>query len=110
MTVRRLLAGKRGTVSVIPPDVRVQDVVDQLEADDVSALVVSDNGTNILGIVSPGDIVRGLKTYGRDVVDRPLADVMTREVISCDIGEPMSTVYELMDLHKIRHVPITHNG
>jgi CBS domain-containing protein len=110
MTVRRLLAGKSGNVSVIPPDARVQDVINQLEADDVSALVVSSNGTNILGIISPGDIVRGLKTFGRDAVDRPLGDLMTRDVISCDIGEPMSRIYELMDLHQIRHVPITQNG
>ena len=110
MTVRRLLAGKPGDVSVIPPDARVRDVINQLEADDVSALVVSDDGTNILGIISAGDIVRGLKIFGRDVGDRPLGDLMTRNVISCDIGEPMSRIYELMDLHQIRHVPITQNG
>jgi CBS domain-containing protein len=92
MTVRRLLAGKPGNVSVIPPHVRVQDVINQLEADDVSALVVSNNGANILGIISAGEIVRGLKTFGRDVVDRPLGDLMTRDVISCDIGEPMSRI------------------
>jgi CBS domain-containing protein len=43
---------------VIPPDVQVQDVINQLEADDVSALVVSDDGTSISGIISAGDIVR----------------------------------------------------
>ena len=74
------------------------------------ALVVSDDGRKILGIISAGDIVRGLKTFGRDVVDRPLGDLMTRNVISCDIGEPMSRIYELMDLHQIRHVPITQSG
>ena len=44
------------------------------------------------------------------MVDRPLGDLMTRNVISCDIGEPMSNIYELMDLHQIRHVPITRHG
>ena len=110
MTVRRLLAGKQAGVALIPPDVRVQDVINQLETDDVSALVVSDDGRRILGIISAGDIVRGLKTFGRDVVDRPLSDLMTRNVVSCDIGEPMSRIYELMDLHQIRHVPITQSG
>jgi len=95
---------------VLPPDVQVRDVINQLEADDVSALVVSDDGTSILGITSAGDIVRGLKAFGRDVVDRPLGDLMTRDVIFCDIGEPMSRIYELMDLHQIRHVPMTENG
>jgi CBS domain-containing protein len=67
-----------------------EDVINQLEADDVSALVVSDDGTSIFGIISAGDIVRGLKAFGRDVVDRPLGDLMSRDVIFCDIGEPTS--------------------
>ncbi len=54
----RLLAGKTGYVSVTRPDVRMQDVIEQLEADDVSALVVSDDGKTILGINSAADIVR----------------------------------------------------
>lgn len=110
MTVRRLLAGKPGEVSVIRSDVLVQDAIDQLEADDVAALVVSDNEKTIQGIISAGDIVRGLKAFGRDVVDRPIGSLMTRNVISCDIGESMSRIYELMDLHQIRHVPITRDG
>ena len=61
------MAGKQAGVAVIPPDVRVQDVINQLETDDVSALVVSDDGRRILRIISAGDIVRGLKTFGRDV-------------------------------------------
>lgn len=57
-SVGRLLAGKTGYVSVTRPDVRMQDVIEQLEADDVSALVVSDDGKTILGINSAADIVR----------------------------------------------------
>ena len=48
------MAGKPDDVSVFRPDVRVQDVIDQLEADDVDALVVSDDGTTIGGIISAG--------------------------------------------------------
>lgn len=110
MTVRRLLAGKTDAVSVIRSDVRVQDVIDRLEGDDVGALVVSDDHKTILGIISGGDIVHGLKQFGRDVVDRPIGDLMTRDVICCDIGEPMNKIYELMDGHQIRYIPITRNG
>ena len=53
------VAGKPDDVSVIRPDVRVQDVIDQLEADGVRAPVVSDDGTMIVGIISGGDIVGG---------------------------------------------------
>lgn len=110
MTVRRLLEGKGGFVPSIRSDTILNDVVNQLEVDDAGALVVTDNNQNILGLISERDIVRGLKAYGRDVIDKPVADVMATDVITCDVGEPLSRVLELMDRHRIRHVPITNEG
>ncbi|MHB1219968.1 MAG: CBS domain-containing protein [Alphaproteobacteria bacterium] len=110
MTVRRLLKGKGRFVSVAPPTCRVQDIVDQLERDDVAAVVVSADGKKIEGIVSARSIARGLKTFGSDVVHRPVCDLLTHEVVTCDVNEPLSKIYELMDEHQIRHVPITDNG
>jgi CBS domain-containing protein len=110
MTVQKLIEGKGNFVSVVRPDVTVDDVIKQLEADDVSAVVVSENDKGILGIVSPGDIVRGLKNFGRNVGNRPASDLMTCKVVSCDIKEPLTKIYELMDKHQIRHVPITDHG
>lgn len=110
MTVQKLLRDKGSFVSVIRSDVRVQDVIDQLEADDVAALVVSDDNRNILGIISSRDVVHGLKRFGRDVADKPVGELMRHEVVTCDIGEPMTRVLELMDANQIRHVPITTDG
>lgn len=110
MTVRRLIDGKGNFVSTIRPDARIDDVIGQLEADDVSALVVTNDNEEILGIISGGDIVRGLKSFGRNVGDKRVNELMTSNVITCDVGEPMSRIYELMDKNQIRHVPITKDG
>jgi CBS domain-containing protein len=110
MTIQKLMDGKGRFVSVIRSDVRVDDVINQLEADDVSALIVSDDKDKILGIISGQDIVRALKAFGRNVGDKPVGELMTRDVITCEIGEPLNKIYELMDKHQIRHVPITKNG
>ena len=110
MTVRNLLDGKGRFVSSIGSNVRVQDVVDQLETDDVAALVVTDDNERLLGIISGRDIVRGVKQFGPEVANRPVGDLMTRRVITCDIGEPLEEILNLMDTHQIRHVPITDDG
>ena len=110
MTVRSLLDKKGRFVSLAPSTARVQDIVDQLERDDVAAVVITGDGKEIEGIVSARVIARGLKQFGRDVVDRPVGDLMTREVATCDIGEPLSRIYELMDEHQVRHIPITDDG
>lgn len=110
MTVKQLIQDKGSSVSVIDPDVKVQDVMDQLEQDEVSALVVSRDNKTVLGIISGGDVVRGLNRVGPDIVNHPVHDLMTENVICCDIGEPMQKIYQLMDTHQIRHVPIIENG
>lgn len=66
MSVQELIQGKGTIVSVVPSHVTIDDVINQLEADEVSAIVVSDDNKNVLGIISGVDIVRGLKTFGRN--------------------------------------------
>jgi len=51
-----------------------------------------------------------MKTYGRDIWDKPVSELMTRRVVTCDIAEPMAWILQLMDEHQIRHVPITRDG
>lgn len=110
MTVRRLLDGKGSFVPSIRSNTRLSDVVDQLELDDAGALIVTDDDKQILGLISERDIVRGLKTFGRKVLDKPVGELMSSDVVTCDIEEPLSHVLELMDRHQIRHVPVTQRG
>jgi len=110
MTVRKLIRQKGDFVPVIRSDVKLQEVIDQLEVDNAGALVVTDDNQTILGIISERDIARGLKAYGRDVLDKPVHELMTHDVITCDISEPLNRILELMDVHQIHYVPITARG
>lgn len=110
MTVRNLLERKGSFVPSIRSDARVRDVVDHLEANDTGALVVTDDERVILGIISERDVVRGLKRYGPAALELPVDSLMTHAVFTADINEPIGTIYEMMDRHQIRHVPITCDG
>ena len=110
MSVQLLLKGKGNFVPIIGSGLALKDAIDQLDVDNAGALVVTDDGQEILGIITERDIARGLKTFGRDVVDKPLRALMTKDVISCEIDQPLTTVLQLMDEHQIHYVPITENG
>jgi CBS domain-containing protein len=110
MTLHRLLSGKGGSVPEVHADATLQEVIDQLEFDDVGTLVVTDGRRRVLGMMSEREIARGLKTFGRDVVEKPVRELMSRTVVTCDASEPVSTVLRLMDAHQIPHVPITKGG
>ena len=110
MTVRFLLHDKGAAVSIAHPDTKVQEIMDQFERDEVSAVVVTHRDGSILGIVSGGDILRALNRGGPSILESSVSDVMTTEVFTCDVSEPLSNVYEMMNTNQIRHVPIVEDS
>jgi CBS domain-containing protein len=110
MRVQALLKKKGRFVPMISSDVSVSDVIDKLEVDKAGALVVTDDNQTILGIITERDISRGLKTYGRNVVDKPVGELMTNAVRTCDVNQSVEDVLRLMDDNQIQFVPITKDG
>ncbi len=110
MTVRKLLESKGNFVPFVRPDSTVADVTEILQADEVGALVVTNDQRNILGIVTERDIVNALNEFGPNVMETSVSDVMTEDVITCEFGQPISSILELMHEHQIHHIPITEQG
>lgn len=110
MTIQALLDAKGRFVPMIASNVLVSDVIDKLEIDKAGALVVTDDNLHILGIITERDIARGVKAFGRNVVDKPVGALMTQDVQTCDASQPVEDVLRLMDEKQIQYVPITKNG
>ncbi len=89
MSIQTLLNAKGRFVPMISSNVLISDVIDKLELDKAGALVVTDDSQAILGIITERDIARGLKTFGRNVVDKPVADLMSRKVRTCEVNQPI---------------------
>ena len=106
MNIRSILHRKEGAVPTAKPSDTVQQIMDRLELDEISALIVTDSGHRILGIVSGGDLLRAINKNGFGILTAPVSDVMTTDVFTCDIDAPVSDVYQVMDANRIRHVPI----
>ena len=110
MSIQTLLKAKGRFVPIISSDVTIADVIDKLEVDKAGALVVTDDNHSILGVITERDIARGLKTFGRNVVDQPVRELMTRDVQTCDVEHSVDDVLRLMDGRQIQYVPITRQG
>ena len=110
MSVHRLLRHKGNYVPFIRSTASIRDVIDKLDVDDVGALVVTDDDQTILGLISERDIVRGLQKHGDGALNMQVTDLMTKDVFTCEIADPLSDVMALMDKHQFRHVPITDSG
>ena len=76
----------------------------------IGALVVSDDGRTILGILSEHDIVFGLAESGAAALETAVADVMTSEVITCERKTTVDHLMAMMTERRIRHVPVVEDG
>lgn len=110
MSIDALLRSKGRFVPIISSDVTIADVIDKLDVDKAGALVVTDDNLTIVGIITERDIARGLKTYGRDVADKPVRALMTMHVRTCEVTQNVEDVLRLMDEQQIQYVPITKSG
>lgn len=111
MTVSRVLSTKTGGgVHVVAPDATVADAVAELGARRIGALVVSSDGRAADGILSERDVVRELGRAGPSVLDRPVADLMTREVETCAPGDRADDVLRRMSAGRFRHMPVVEDG
>src|SRR3954462_9894906 len=110
MNVETILRSKGNWVATIRPDATIAEAVETLNRERIGALVVSEDGDGIDGMLSERDIVLALGDYGADLMSRRIDDVMTRNVVTCD---PADTVQELMaemTNRRFRHIPVVKDG
>lgn len=110
MRITDVLRGKGGDVVTIAPDQPVRALLDALAEHRVGALVVSDDGATVSGIVSERDVVRHLQAKGEAVLDAPVRSIMTSEVHTCSPDTYVHDLMVLMTERRIRHVPVIADG
>ena len=83
MDIESILAGKGREVRTIMPDATIAEAVDRMRKEGIGALVVSEDGARIAGIISDRGIMNAISDHGVDVVNEPVHSVMTKEVFTC---------------------------
>ena len=110
MNVEGILRTKGAHVVTIRPDATIEELVGGLRNERIGAMVVSEDGRSVLGIISERDVVRGLAERGSRILDLPVADLMTRDVVSCGLGDTMKQVMAEMTRRRVRHIPVVADG
>jgi CBS domain-containing protein len=110
MTVSSILAAKGGDVFTIEPTATLAAAATLLTEKRIGALVIVGAGGRVAGILSERDIVHTLAEHGRQALDRPLSQAMTRDVATCGPDEEIPSLMERMTDGKFRHMPVVHNG
>jgi CBS domain-containing protein len=87
----------------------VGELVDGLVRRNIGAMVVVGPG-GLVGIVSERDVVRKLHELGAALLDRPVSEIMTAQVITCTPADSVDSLTALMTTNRVRHVPVIDGG
>ena len=110
MNVETILRNKGNWVATIRPDEPIAAAVDMLIRERVGALVVSENGEGVDGILSERDIVIALGDHGEELLSRPVSEIMTRDVFVCEPSDTVGDLMAEMTNRRIRHFPVVADG
>lgn len=115
MLVQQILSSKKrndvtGEVFTIAPDRSVSDVVTVLSERRIGAVVVSEDGKKVAGIISERDIVRELGRNGPGCLDAPVTELMTRKIEHCSPEDKADEVLVRMTAGRFRHMPVMAEG
>jgi CBS domain-containing protein len=110
MILATILAEKGRDVATTAASRTIREVVAELSARKIGALVVVEGVDRVVGIVSERDIVKALARKGGAVLDDPVGTIMTREVVTCADSETVIRVMGRMTRGRFRHLPVVKGG
>lgn len=111
MTVQRLLDTQKSVErTFVSPDTSIREVLGVLASKNVGAVVVTDDGETVQGIISERDIVRSLHSVGAELLGKPAREVMTEKVVTCAVTDRAAGIMAVMVAKHLRHVPVIDEG
>ncbi len=109
MSLKAILAAKGDEVVSINSIADLAAAAKLLTKRRIGALVVLEAGERLVGILSERDIVRVMAECGSAALQLPVAQVMTRNVSTCNVNNSISSVMDRMTKGKFRHMPVLDN-
>ncbi|CUH53500.1 CBS domain-containing protein [Shimia sp. R11_0] len=111
MLVHQILKSKGSEgVLTVKPNTLVSEAAKILAEKRIGTVLVSEDGSTPLGILSERDIVRELAKRGVGCMSDKVEDYMTTELVTCGRNDDAVTVLEKMTKGHFRHMPVMEDG
>jgi len=104
--VRDLLARKGTDVVSIQPTASVLEAARLMNDRGVGGVVVVDEDNALLGIFTERDILRRVVAAGLPPETTSVADVFTRDIVTCTPDMNVEEIGAIMTTRRVRHLPV----
>ena len=109
MMVKQILGPINTSIISIEKDKSVADAIYQMVENEVGALIVVDNDKPV-GMFTERDVLKSWTRKGNVLFkDIKVSEVMTTNLIICEIEDDLCYVTTIMIKNRIRHLPIVEN-
>ncbi|GMG83758.1 CBS domain-containing protein [Paralimibaculum aggregatum] len=106
MKVEEILKAKGQEVVTVRPSESIATFAHRLRMAGIGAMIVSEDGARMDGIISERDVVRGLAEYGANCLTMAVSNLMTSRVVTCGPADSIAQIARLMTQNRIRHLPV----
>ena len=89
----------------VTPDTTVSEAAQLMKSEDVGSLPILD-GEHLAGMVTDRDIVIRAIAEGKDPRGMPVREVSSRELVTVNADEDLSTALQLMASEQVRRLPV----
>lgn len=111
MNVSQILQSKAtGGVLTIKPGDTISKAAAMLSEHRIGALIVSEDGAQIDGILSERDIVREIGKNGVGCMSNCTRELMTATVVACSPQDSVVSLMSKMSNGRFRHMPVVEGG
>jgi CBS domain-containing protein len=104
MRIRDVLRVEGSQVVTGTPDTDVRQLLNVLAEHRIGAVVVSQDGNSVGGIVSERDIARAPAERGVVVMSEPVTAIYTAEVHTVDLDAKLEDLMRIMTEHRVRQL------
>ena len=90
---------------VVTPETTVSEAAQLMKNDDIGSLPILD-GEQLAGVVTDRDIVIRAIAEGKDPRGMPVREVASRELVTVNADEELSSALQLMASQQVRRLPV----
>ena len=109
-TVKQVIARKGGNVHSVEPDTRLGEVIAIMGEHRIGAILVSDAGHEVLGIVTERDCIREVLWQQRFNAESRVGDLMRTDIPTVSPRESIQHCMRVMTQDRVRHLPVMDEG
>lgn len=106
MQVRDVLKTKPSRVFSIMPAGTVAEAIRLMVDHNIGSLPVLDQASEIVGVFSERDVIRGVHKHGDEFLKFAMADVMTPNPVTCQPDDDVQDAMRKMSEYRVAKLPV----